>query len=134
MHETPYDPHDEHDPDEAGPAELSKDLNRLSWGYNAGLPERFTAAWGARAIYHGDGFVDVVPDRTDRLGSETCVSLLTTRLMDAPWREAIRDLDRKPRPNVAEEFTVYDRRGLAVKVNTLASYGYLHVVAYLVAP
>lgn len=115
-------------------AVLSKDLNRLSWGYNAGLPERFTAAWGARAIYNGDGFVDVVPDKTDRLGSEACISLLTTRLIDAPWREAIRDLDPKPRPSAAAEFTVYDKRGLVVKVNTLASYGHLHVVAYLLAP
>jgi hypothetical protein len=40
---------------------------------------------------------------------------------------------RHRRADRAEEFTVYDKDGLIVKVNALASYGYLYVVAYLEA-
>jgi hypothetical protein len=114
--------------------ELSKYTHRLGYGYNAGLPERFRAAWGARAILGLCNSVDLVHNRQDTLGPEDQVSYLLDQLngsVNKEWTANVADLDI--RADRAEEFTVYDKDGLVVKVNALASYGYLYVVAYLEA-
>lgn len=112
-------------------------IHKLAWGYNPGLPEDYMgAAWGCRAIYTGYSGrgVDLVPDRQDAIGPREQVRELLDKLnggINEAWMAAV---ERLPiRGNRAEEFVAYDGDGdgVVVKVNSLASYGYLYVVAYL---
>jgi hypothetical protein len=60
--------------------ELSKYTHRLGYGYNAGLPDRFSAASGARAILGSGNSVDLVHNRQDTLGPDDQVSYLLDQL------------------------------------------------------
>jgi hypothetical protein len=109
---------------------LDKAFLRLAWGYNAGLPERFVAAWGCRAIYNDDGLIDIVPDSQDWLGRDADRKVLLAVLRRSGWQATVRNRIPKLQPDVVEEFVAYDDGAVVVKVNTNASYGYLYVVAY----
>ena len=108
----------------------------LSFGYNAGLPEGRTVAWGARLIVDQGGHVDFVPDRQSLIGAEEPRRRLLDYLNgnDIPIERRIADMLQRGvmRTAVAQEFTVYADGVVIVKANTNASHGYCYVVAYFV--
>lgn len=116
---------------------------QLGWGYNPGLPKDEDgifrgAAWGARCIWQGSGRPDILHDRQDTLGPEDERTALLKALNDGAGEQWMGNVERRVpslRPNVGEEWTAYDEgpRGIVVKVNTMGSFGYLYVVAYVPA-
>jgi len=108
----------------------------LSFGYNGGLPQGRTVAWGARLIVDQDGHVDFVHDRQSAIGPDEPRQRLLNYLNgnDIPIERRIADMLRRGviRTSVAQEFTVYTDDVVVVKANTNASHGYCYVVAYFV--
>jgi hypothetical protein len=108
----------------------------LPFGYNAGLPDGRTVAWGARLIVTQDGQVDFLHDRQSAIGAEEPRQRLLGHLNgnDIPIERRIADLLRRSvmRTSVAQDFTVYTDHVVVVKANTNASHGYCYVVAYFV--
>lgn len=107
---------------------------KLAWGYNPGLPTDVGTAWGCRAIADRDGTVDLVHDRTDEFGPNTkqLRAALIEHLPNAIDEARRLLLAGVMRPNTAAEFTLHEDSALVVKANTLGSYGYLYLCAYLV--
>jgi len=93
----------------------------LRYGYNRGLPEGTETAWGCRAI------VDATGPHMDAL-----LDHLNHHVRGA-WRERAAELLRNDVMHTrrAGEFTLYEDSTVVIKGNTNASYGYLHVCAYL---
>jgi hypothetical protein len=110
----------------------------LPFGYNAGLPEGRTVAWGARLIVTQDGGVDFVADRQSAIGPEEPRRRLLDYLTgnDIPLERRISEMLRRRvmRTSVAQDFTVYSDGVVVVQANTNASYGYCYVVAYFADP
>jgi hypothetical protein len=106
----------------------------LTFGYNGGLPEGRTVAWGARLIVHQDGRVDFVRDRQSVIGAAEPLRRLLDYLnaTDIPIERRIADMLRRGtmRTSVAQDFTVFADGVVIVKANTNASHGYCYVVAY----
>lgn len=108
---------------------------RLRFGYNAGLPEEVTVAWGARAILTPDHRVDLVHDRQSTIGSHPEIAALTDTLdahVTTRWTSAASALLAAGvmHPRSREEFVLTRTDGVIVKANTLGSGGYLYVCAY----
>jgi hypothetical protein len=106
----------------------------LTFGYNGGLPEGRTVAWGARLIVDQDGRVDFLHDRQSLIGADEPRRRLLDYLNanDIPIERRIADMLRRGtmRTSVAQDFTVYVDGVVIVKANTNASHGYCYVVAY----
>jgi hypothetical protein len=111
--------------------------NRLSFGYNQGLPECVEAAWGCRAIITPDGAIDVVPDRTSTYGPEDAYRRLAyqldTMVRGARWRARASELLAAGTmdPGRPGEHVLLDDGAVIIKGNTKGSFGYLYVCAYL---
>jgi hypothetical protein len=106
----------------------------LRFGYHDGLPEGKTVAWGARAIFGGDYFIDLLWDRQDALGEGPELDRLFAWLNgeDGALRKARESKARYYlRPNERTEVVLYEDEVGIIKANTNASYGYLYMVAYL---
>jgi hypothetical protein len=106
----------------------------LQFGYNAGLQEGRTVAWGARLIVTQDGHVDFVHDRQSLIGPDEPRRRLLDYLNgnDIPIERRIADMLQRGvmRTSVAQEFTVCTDGVVVIKANTNASCGYCYVVAY----
>ena len=106
----------------------------LTFGYNAGLPQGRTVAWGARFIVDQNGHVDFVHDRQSAIGPDEPRRRLLDYLNgnDIPIERRIADMLQRGvmRTSVAQDFTVYADGIVVIKANTLASHGYCYVVAY----
>jgi hypothetical protein len=106
----------------------------LQFGYNAGLPEGRTVAWGARLIVTQDGHVDFVHDRQGLIGAEEPRRRLLDYLNgnEIPIERRISNMLRRGvmRTSVAQDFTVYTDDVVVIKANTNASHGYCYVVAF----
>ena len=115
--------------------EARESKTKLSFGYNRGLPEGVTAAWGCRAIAYQDGTVDPVWDRSDAFGPDEPRKALLDYLADTvgskPFDRAgelLRTYEMKTREE--GEFVLYEDDVVIVKGSTNASAGYLYVSAY----
>src|SRR5262245_61745068 len=116
------------------------DTMTLRFGLSRAIPDDAKAAWGARLIVRQDGDVDFVYDRQDSTGDETTITELHAWLNGGAMNEAKRrasDLLREwPKASgmstrTERQFTLYeDGRGRIIG-DTLASAGYLYVVAFL---
>jgi hypothetical protein len=106
----------------------------LTFGYNAGLPEGRTVAWGARLIVNQDGRVDFVRERQSVIGADEPLQRLLDHLNanDIPIERRIADMLQRGvmRTSVTQDFTIYADGVVIVKANTNASHGYCYVVAY----
>jgi hypothetical protein len=112
---------------------------RLGYGYNPGLPENVSAAWGARAIITSEGGIDLVHDRQSVIGPVglglKITSALDTGVADR-WMGAATALLAAGvmSPRQPAEFVLARLDGVIVKGNTLGSGGYLYVCAYPDSP
>jgi len=112
---------------------------RLGYGYNPGLPQDVSVAWGARAITTSTGGVDFVHDRQSAFGPRERVRKLAQVLnggVNDRWMSAASALLDAGimSPSSAAEFVLTRTDGVIVKGNTLGSGGYLYVCAYAEAP
>lgn len=101
------------------------DKQTLKFGYNAGLPDGVTSAWGARLIYPND----LLWDRQDAFGNDKVA--LQEWLNSGPLKSALEDVRSKVGRDENRQVVLYeDERGRIV-ANPNGSYGYLYVCAYL---
>lgn len=107
----------------------------LTFGYNQGLPDGTTVAWGARAILNS-GTVDLVHDRQSTIGTgpelDELLALLNSGV-NARWIARVKELcdGLEMRGGKAEHFELYVDQDVTVVANTKASHGYLYIAAYL---
>lgn len=107
----------------------------LGFGYNQGLPEQATVAWGCRAIVTQTGSVDIVHDRQSMIGSPEDKERLRAHLSKigmAPWKNHASMLlsTYAMKTREAGEFVLFDDGTVRVVGNTNASGGYLYVAAF----
>lgn len=112
---------------------------RLEFGYDAGLPEDVTVAWGACTIVTQSGFVDIVHDRQGTFGGKAATRALLATLnenVNRRWIGAATALLAAGimRTREAGEFILTRTDGVIVKANTKGSGGYLYVCAYPEVP
>jgi hypothetical protein len=123
----------------------------LDFGYNQGLPEGVTAAFGARLIAKQDGYLDFLHDRTGTFGSEEEKADLfewinrkgataghPLQASKAPFnaaRDRASELLKgyEMRTREAGHFVLYEDGEGVVVGNTNASAGYLYMAAFLKA-
>ncbi|MGE0363736.1 MAG: hypothetical protein AB7R67_23705 [Vicinamibacterales bacterium] len=111
----------------------------LRYGYNDGLPDGVTAAWGCRAIVRGgSSFVDIPHDRSDAFGPDDERAALLAHLRDvagqAPFDRAGDLLRRRALDTRSDaDVVLYEDDAVIVRANAQASAGYLYVCAYLKA-
>jgi hypothetical protein len=105
---------------------------QLDWGYQAGIPDVETTAWGCRAILTDRG-ADIVyssshgaPEAVERL-----LAVLNSGLL-GDVRTEVRRLLRayRMRGDEAEEFVLGQAGNVIVLGNTNASHGYLYMTAF----
>jgi hypothetical protein len=108
----------------------------LRFGYNDGLPDGVSAAWGCRAIVRsGSSYVDVPHDRADAFGPDDERAALLAHLRDvagtAPFDRA-GDLLRRGELDTRgdQDVVLYEDDTVLVRANPRASPGYLYVCAY----
>lgn len=108
---------------------------RLEFGYNRGLPEAISAAWGARTIWQ-DGQVGLLGDRVSTFGPPEEVLKIAAQLEGGAFvvaREQALHLyetgELTPRDD--REVVLFSDAGLIIKGNPQRSYGYLYMVAFL---
>ena len=111
---------------------------QLAWGFHTPLvPDDATALWGARWIVTQDGYVDVVPDRTDLVAATpeakaALVQVLTDGAGDAAIAAVRTGLaEGRIRTREARTFTLYRDERVHVLGNSNASAGYFYVTAVL---
>jgi len=105
---------------------------RLEWGYQAGIPDVETTAWGCRAILTDRG-VDIVYGSSH--GTPEAVQGLREVLDAGLLRDAITEVRRllrtyRMRGDEAEEFVLGQVGNVIVLGNTNASHGYLYMTAF----
>lgn len=107
-------------------------LPRLQWGLPDAVPLNATCVWGCRAIVTQDGYIDIVPDRVDRLGSTVIFDLLNSQFPPAKLAESLAALLRSGQMSTRrqERFVLYESAILTVAADTLASAGYCYVAAW----
>lgn len=110
----------------------------LSFGYNPGVPESATAAWGARAIT-SDGSFSWPFNRQSSFGPEKELTVLARLLneranVDAQNRARDLFLSGEISESACCEVVLYEDDLLKVVGNTNASYGYLYLCAFLKKP
>jgi len=113
------------------------DKLKLGFGYNAGLPDSATFAFGARLIVSQDGYVDFVHDRTsivskldptehlatlDRLNEEYRLDKLLADVKSALTAGA---LDTRGDDEIAVRCGSF-----TMKANCQSSAGYCYIVVY----
>lgn len=108
----------------------------LRFGYNRGLPDDVTAAWGCRAIIHQDGYTDFVPDRADSFGDDKAWGELQNAInaIGRDWllvtaSQLLKTGEMSTREDA--EYELFNDGHLVIKGNPQASHGYLYVCAYL---
>jgi hypothetical protein len=127
----------EHEPECADPTLTAPAARgQLRFGYNGGLPDSVTTAWGCRAIVNPEGTVDVVSDRTDLFGPRADVlaaKLDDLMARDTNWRYQAQVAFRIGVLHVGTdgEALLWDDGTVVIKANPKASHGYLYVCAYL---
>jgi len=104
----------------------------LQYGLNAAVPPEATGSWGCRAIVTQQGYVDLVPDRIDRQGSEKILDLLNDQFPPATLIDAISGLLSSGRMSTRqwERFEIYKSGTLTVVADTLGSAGYCYIAAW----
>lgn len=112
---------------------MSTTTHRLAFGDNDALPEHATAAWGARLIVTQDGYVDLVPDRTDIFGAEAISGALVKRIPRPLDLVAAALRDSRLNTRQAGRVELYRDDLLVLTADTKASAGYCYVTAYLAA-
>ena len=114
----------------------------LGFGYNRGLPDGITRAWGARMIVDQRGHTDLLGNRTSWLGEPDETQALQDWLNGsagngalAKAREAASDKLRSYEilTRTASEVTLYEDETGKIVGNTNASAGYLYIAAWLKA-
>jgi hypothetical protein len=108
----------------------------LKFGYNRGVPEDRTVAWGARYIVTQQGDVDFVWDRQDAVGPDEPRRRLVNHLREQVGDELedrISGLLRRGEMRTREEreFDLYEDPVVTIVGNTNASAGYCYVAAFL---
>lgn len=108
----------------------------LEFGYNPGLPDTVTAAWGARGILHKNGDLDIPPDRRSVAGDKEKVKRICAALDRFGMKRLLKAVKTAVengflRSNVDEPYILYEDQEIVVVGNTRASYGHLHLAAYL---
>jgi hypothetical protein len=106
----------------------------LQFGYNGGLPQGTSTAWGCRAIVDVEGRVDVPPDRQHGVGPRIDVLLdYLNNHVRGVWRERAAELLRAGvlNPRGPSAVVLYHDDRIMIKGNTQSSGGYLYVCAYL---
>jgi hypothetical protein len=105
---------------------------KLGWGYQAGIPDVETTAWGCRAILNDRG-LDIVygdthgtPEAIERLRATLAAGLL--RDISEEVRRLLRTYQM--RGDEAEEFILGQAENVIVLGNTNASHGYLYMTAF----
>jgi len=108
----------------------------LQYGLNAAIPPEATGSWGCRAIVTQDGYVDIVPDRTDQQGTTAIYELLNSQFSPSGLIEAIGRLLRSGQMGTRqpERFELHKSDTLTVAADTLASAGYCYVAAWTAIP
>jgi hypothetical protein len=111
---------------------VARVIPRLAWGLARAVPEDALGVWGCRAIVTQDGFVDLVPDRTDQAGSEIIFDILTAEFPTAKLRQTLGDMLRSGQVNTrrAGQFDIYRSSRLVVVGNTNASAGHCYLAAW----
>lgn len=111
-------------------------LPALQYGLAAAVPPDATGAWGCRAIVTQDGYVDLVPDRTDQQGTTLICELLDTQFPLPELTASIGRLLRSGQMSTRrwERFELYQSGTLTVAADTLASAGYCYVAAWTRVP
>lgn len=108
---------------------------RLQFGYNNGLPENVTCAWGARWIITQSGDVDQVYNRQDSIGSpddkQKLFEALDGNVGSLP-KDMLSQLLRTYRVSTSDdkEVLLYDDGEVIVKGSPQRSHGYFYVCAY----
>jgi len=109
---------------------------KLGFGYDAGLPDGVSAAFGARLIVTEDGTVDLVPDRVsveveDGGSKEQFLDLLNDRYplpkLKADIADALRNRALDTRGDAEITVRVLD---LTMKANCRSSGGYCYIAIY----
>jgi hypothetical protein len=111
-------------------------MSKLAFGYNQGLADDVTAAWGCRMIVDQDGYTDYLANRSDVFGTdaekEALFAFLNGGAMKAARENAselLKSYTMKTRER--EEFVLYEDDAGKIVGNTNASAGYLYVAAFL---
>lgn len=110
----------------------------LGFGYNRGLPDGITRAWGARLIVDQRGHTDLVHNRQSWIGEPGETQALQDWLNGgaiAKAREAASEKLRSYEISTrdASEVTLYEDETGKIVGNTNASAGYLYIAAWLKA-
>lgn len=100
---------------------------KVEFGYNRGLPESVTTAWGARVIAYGDSF-DLVPDRQVVSGPRKD-ELLEYLNKEVPFAVLSRQAD-KVRGDSDDKIVFFEDAVVIVKGSAQRSFGYCYIVAY----
>lgn len=106
----------------------------LEWGYNAGIPDVETIAWGGRAILRGES-IDIVYGSLHGSGEALLNfrAILDGGLLQMAIAEARRLVrSGQMRGDEAREFVLAMDQGILVLGNTNASHGYLYLLAYVI--
>ena len=110
-----------------------------SWGYSPAMTHEHAAYWGARAIWRGDGPMDLLPDRQSVLArseadAKRLVVLLNAGARAAANRRLAALANRwEVSPREAAEVVLHDDGTVRIVANTNASHGYLYVTAQLLS-
>lgn len=105
---------------------------QLAFGYNNGIPDTVTTAWGARGIFDGFG-LDIPGDRQvfDGPDKYNLMNYLNEALPMKKLRELATEMVMLDRPGRdSSEVVLFDDGVVIVKCNTQNSFGYLYLSAY----
>lgn len=101
----------------------------LTFGYNQGIPDGVSTAWGCRAIFNG-GTVDVLHDRQSVMGERAAIDALGEEL-NAAWRHwQERATEEYTAGNLPEDGTATLVETETMVIKARRAGGYLYVVAY----
>lgn len=108
-----------------------EEAHALAFGCRRINLDAYPAAWGARAICRGDGFVDLLQDRMDAFGSQADKDRLFAHLNEVLPRPVLNDKAGRIQGNDDTVHLIHEDDVVKVVASAQKSYGYVYITAVL---